>query len=168
MILVREDVNLRAREAAAVDDAGVVELIGNDVVFGREHRRDGTGVGGESGLENDAGFHVLELCDAALELHVEVHGAGYGADRARPGAVLAGGLDGGFDELRVRGQPEIVVGREVDDVLAIEARFGGARPFEDAKPLIRAGFFPVGDLVAEVGERVEAGHIRLYCRAVLC
>jgi hypothetical protein len=29
-------------------------------------------------------------------------------------------------QLRVRGQAEVIVGRQVDDVLAIEARFGGA------------------------------------------
>ena len=65
-VLVREDVDLGAREAAAVDDAGVVELVGDDVVVLAEDGGDGAGVGGEAGLKDDAGFDVLEGGDAAL------------------------------------------------------------------------------------------------------
>ena len=59
-VFMREDVDLRFREPAAVDDAGVIQFVGNDVVFGREDRGDGAGIGGEAGLEHDAGFDVLE------------------------------------------------------------------------------------------------------------
>ena len=34
-ILVREDVNLGSRQPAAVDDAGVIQRVGNDVIFRR-------------------------------------------------------------------------------------------------------------------------------------
>ena len=57
-VAVAEYVDFRAREAAAVDDAGVVQLVGDDVVLGAENRRDGSGVGGESGLEDHARFHM--------------------------------------------------------------------------------------------------------------
>jgi hypothetical protein len=43
-VLVGKDVYLRARKAAAVDDAGVIQLVGNNVVFGSQHGRHGAGV----------------------------------------------------------------------------------------------------------------------------
>src|SRR5687767_2778252 len=68
-VFVGVHVDLRAREAAAIDDARVIQLVGNDVVVGSEDRGDGTGVGGESGLEHDAGFHIFELGDTLFKLH---------------------------------------------------------------------------------------------------
>ena len=50
-VFMRKDVDLGAGEAAAVDDAGVVQLVGNDVIFGRENGGNGAGVGGETGLK---------------------------------------------------------------------------------------------------------------------
>ena len=88
-ILVREDVDLGAREAAAIDDAGVIQLVGDDVVLGAEDGRHGPGVGGKPRLEHHAGFHVLERRDALLQLHVNAHGARDGAHRARAHAELA-------------------------------------------------------------------------------
>src|SRR5260370_11819930 len=76
--------DLGAGQAADIDDAGMVQVITDDMVFGTENGRDGSGVGGEAGLENHAGFHVLESRDALLQLHVYAHGAGDGANRAAP------------------------------------------------------------------------------------
>ena len=81
-IFVAEDFDLGAGEARAVDDAGVVELVGEDEVFFAEDGGDGAGVGGESGLEDDAGLDVLEGGDLFFELHVDAHGSGDGADGA--------------------------------------------------------------------------------------
>ncbi len=156
-VFVREDVDLGAREAAAIDDAGVIQFVGDDVIFGSENRRDGSGIGGESGLKHDAGFDVLERGDAFLELHVQRHGAGNGAHRARARAVLPDGLDGGFAEFGMRGEAEVVVGSEVDDLLAVEARLVGAFRFEDAEALVDAFGFPLVKLVVQVGERI---HVR--------
>ena len=50
----------------------------------------------------------------------------------------------------MRGQAEIVVGREVDDVFAVEARFGGALRFQDAQALVGALCAPVFELVVQV------------------
>ena len=81
-VFVAEDENLRLREARAVDDRGVIQRVGDDEVVFAEHGRDGAGVGGESGLEDDAGFDVLEVGDLFFEFHVNLHGAGDGADGA--------------------------------------------------------------------------------------
>jgi len=122
-----EDVDFGAGEPAAVDDAGVIELIGDDVVLLAEYGRDGAGIGGEAALEDDAGFDVLEGGDAAFEFHMHVERAADGTDRAGTRAVLANGVDGGLAELRVIGKPEIVIGRQVNDVLAVVVTYRLAR-----------------------------------------
>ena len=77
-----EDLNLGAGQAGAVDDDGVVQLVGDDEVFFAQHRRHRAGIGGESGLEDHAGFDVFEARDLLFQLHVDFHGAGDGAHRA--------------------------------------------------------------------------------------
>ena len=52
-VLVREHLDRGAAQPAAVDDARVVQLVGDDDVFLRQERRDGAGVGGEAALEYD-------------------------------------------------------------------------------------------------------------------
>ena len=58
-LLVAEDLDLGFRQTSAVDDAGVVEFVGEDEVFFAEDGGDGAGVGGEAGLEDDAGLNAL-------------------------------------------------------------------------------------------------------------
>ena len=79
-VFVAEDLDLGTGEAGAVDDAGVVEFVGEDEVFFAEDAGDGAGVGGEAGLEDDAGLDAFEGGDLFFELHVDAHGAGDGAD----------------------------------------------------------------------------------------
>jgi hypothetical protein len=79
-VLVAEDLDFGAGEACAVDDAGMVELVGEDEVFFAEDARDRAGVGGKAGLEDDAGFDTFEGCNFFFEFHVDAHGAGDGAD----------------------------------------------------------------------------------------
>ena len=81
-VLVFEDENLGARQTGAVDDGGVVELVGDDEVVLAQHGGDRARIGGESGLKDHAGFDVLEAGDLFLQLHVDLHGAGDGAHRA--------------------------------------------------------------------------------------
>ena len=153
-VFVGEDVNLGFRQPAAIDNAGVVQLVGNDVIFGGEDRGNRAGVGGESGLKYHAGFDVLEARDALLQLHVQRHGAGDGPDGARSRAVFPGGLDRRFNQLGVSRQPEVVVRSEIDDLAAIETRFGGARRFQHTQALVRARLPPRVQLRAEIRQRI--------------
>ena len=81
-IFVVEDKNFGAGQTRAVDDRGVIELVGDDEVVFAQHRRHRSRIGGESGLEDDASFDILEARDFFLQLHVDFHGAGNGAHRA--------------------------------------------------------------------------------------
>ena len=115
-IFVAEDLDLRAGEAGAIDDAGVIELVGEDEVFFAENARDGSGVGGEAGLEDDAGFDAFECGDLFFELHVDAHRAGDGADGSGAYAVFLRGGDGRLAKLGVIAEAEVVIGGKVDDL----------------------------------------------------
>ena len=73
-----------------------------------------------------------------------------------PDAIFPHRLDRGFAQLGMSGQAQVVVGREVDDLLAVEARFGGALRFQNAQALVSALGLPLLDLVVEVGKWI--GH----------
>ena len=68
----------------------------------------------------------------------------------------------------VSGQAEIIVGGEVDDLLAVESADGGLLVVEHAQLEVRAFGLEFVELVGEVGERVGAGcggHNYLSCTA---
>ena len=81
-VLVREHLDGGAAETAAVDDARVIELVGDDDIVLREDRLNRSGVGGEAALKHDGRLGLLERGQPALELHMDRHGAGDRADRA--------------------------------------------------------------------------------------
>ena len=118
-VFVAEDFNFCFGEAGSVDDAGVIEFVGEDEVVLAEDAGDGAGVGGEAGLEDDAGLDSFEGGDLFFELHMDAHGAGDGADGSGAYAVFFCGGDGGFFEFRVIAEAKIVVGSEVDDAFAV-------------------------------------------------
>ena len=148
-VLVAEDLDLGARQASAVDDAGVVQLVGDDEVFFAEDRRYRSRVRREARLKDDAGFDILEARDLLLQLHVERHGAGDRAHRARPDAILACRLQRRLAQLGMGGQAEVVVGRKVDDRLAVEGANRRLLVFEHAQVEVRALLFEFVELVGE-------------------
>ncbi|MNX87941.1 hypothetical protein D3C86_1198950 [compost metagenome] len=158
-VLVLEDGDLGAAQAAAVDDARVVELVGDDHVLLAEHRRDRPRVGREARLEDQGGFGVLEGRDLGLELHVLAHGARDGADRARTCAELVDGLVGRLHEPGVGRQAQVVVGAEVDDLLVVEASLGLLLAFEHAGHAVQAPVLEVLQLVGEVTEGIVAHRV---------
>jgi len=124
-ILVAEDLDFGLRETGAVDDAGVVEFVGENEILFAEDAGDGAGIGREAGLEDDAGLDAFEGCDLFFQLHVDVHGACDGADGSGAYSVFFCGSDGGLFEARIVAEAEVVVGREVDDALAVVGADGG-------------------------------------------
>jgi hypothetical protein len=151
-VLVAEHFNFGAGEAGAVDDAGVVELVGEDEVFFAEDAGDSACVGGKAGLEDDAGFHSFEGGDLFFELHVDVHGAGDGADGAGAYAVFFCGGDGGFFEPGVVAEAEVVVRGEVDDALSVVGADGGLLVVQFAELEEGSALAEVVELGSEMGE----------------
>ena len=148
-IAMREDVNLRPRQPAAVDDTGVVQGVGNDVIFRCEDGRHRARIGRESGLKNHARFHILERRNLALQFQVQVHGAGDSPHRARPRAVLSRRLNGRFYQLGVRGQAKIVVRSEVDYLPPVESRNRSAGGLQLPQPLEGSGLPPRVQLIGQ-------------------
>jgi len=81
-VFVAEDLDGGAGQAGAVNDAGVVELVGEDEVLFAQDGADGAGVGGKAALEDHAGLDILEAGDLLLEFHMNAHSSGNGAHRA--------------------------------------------------------------------------------------
>jgi hypothetical protein len=149
---VPEDLNFCFGETGAVDDAGVVEFVGEDEVVFAEDAGDGAGVGGEAGLKHDAGFDSFEGGDLFFELHVDVHGAGDGADGSRAYAIFFCSGNGGFFEFGVVAEAEVVVGGEVDDALAVVGADGGLLVVQFAQLEEGSALTEVVELGGEVGE----------------
>ena len=123
-VLVREDDARRLAHPHAVDDRGVVERVGDDQVVLAGHDRDDAGVGGEARLEGQHRLGVLELGQLGLEPLVDRHVAGDRPDRAGAGPEVARRRDRRFLELGVRGEAQVVVRGEVDQLLAVDHDLG--------------------------------------------
>ena len=153
-VFVAEDSDLGFGETSAVDDAGVVEFVGQDEVVLTEDAGDGAGVGGEAGLKDDTGLDALERGDLLFEFHVNVHRASDGADGAGAYAEFLGGCDGGFFKFGVIAKAEVVVGGEVNDALAVIGTDGGLlvvelAQFEEGSP--PAEVVELGSKMGELG-----------------
>jgi len=153
-VAMLEDFDGGFGKAAAIDDGGVVELVGDDQIVFAEDGGDGACIGGEAGLKDDAGFGVFEFCDLLLERHVDGHGSGDGADGSGSGAEFADSFNGGLFQGFVGGEAEVVVGTEIDHLLAIEIGFGLLLAFKDAEAEVQALGFEIGDLFVQKRKRI--------------
>ena len=162
-VFVAEDFDFCLRQARAVDDAGVVEFVGENEIFLAEDGADSARVGGESALEDDAGFDILEARDFFFELHVDLHGAGDGADGSGADAEFARRFQSSFAEARVRGQSEIVVAGEVDDALAVVGADRFLLVVQHAELEVGAARFQVVELLGEVAELGTSGGRGGHC-----
>ena len=97
----------------------MVQFVGEDEVFFAKNGGDCAGVGGEAGLEDDAGFNTLEGGDLFFELHVNAHGSGDSTNGTGSDAVLLCGGDGSLAEFGVIAEAQIIVGGKIDDLFAI-------------------------------------------------
>ena len=137
-VFVAEYQNLGARETATINDRGVVELVGNNEIVFPQQRRNGSCVGGEARLKDDAGFDVLEASDFFFQLHVNLHRACDGAHGSGANTVFARGFQCGFTEFGVRGQAEVVVRSQIDHLLAVKGADGGLFVIENTQTEVGA------------------------------
>ncbi len=81
-IFVAEYQNLRARQPCAIDDGGMIQLVGDDEIFFAQQRRDRSRIRRESRLEYHARFYILEARNLLFQFHVQRHRPGDRAHRA--------------------------------------------------------------------------------------
>ena len=127
-------------QADAVNDAGVVQLIGNDRVLRPEQRLEQAAVGVEAGGVKDGVFGAEELADLGLELLVDALGAADEADAGHAVAPLVNGRLRRRRDRRMLRQPQVIVGAQVEHRLAVGHADGGALGRDDdAFALVCAG-----------------------------
>lgn len=118
------DMDFRAGESTAVDEARMVERIAEDDVAWTDERLDGSDVGGVAGREQRGRGSPEEIGKGALGLPVGIHSAG---DQSRSGSanpIDTQGALGGRRDGRMAGEAQIVVGTEAEDRLVVDHDFG--------------------------------------------
>ena len=133
-VAVAVDEGLGPRQPAAVDDAGVVQLVAEDDLVLAGEGRDHAGVGQVPGAEQERRLIALELGQAFLERPVRSHPARDQARGPGPGAPPDRRLGGGFAHPRVAGEPQVVVRAEEEDRAAVEQHLGALRAFDHSQP----------------------------------
>jgi hypothetical protein len=109
-VLVREHLDRRAAQAAAVDDARVVELVEMTRLLGQD-RRDRAGVRREAALEDDRRLRVLERARRrSSSMWIAIVPA---IVRTEPEPTPNSRSPRSRAECRVRREPEIVVRRQL-------------------------------------------------------
>jgi len=101
-------------QTAAVDDAGMVQLIGEDQVFRPDESGNRGQIGCETALKSHTSLGILERCQRLFQLNMQACGPGNGTDRPRPHAVRLDALLRRLAYARMVGQPQIVVGAKVE------------------------------------------------------
>ena len=110
---------LRLAETHAVDDGGVVQLVGNDGVLRAEQRLEQAAVGVEAGGIEDGVVRTDEIGDPALQLLMNFLRAADEADRRKAEAPAVIAFLRSFDQRGMGRKTEIIVGAEVYDALFV-------------------------------------------------
>ena len=115
---------LRPRQAATIDDAGMVELIGKDRISLADECRDRASIGGKSRLESDRRLNLLERGHTLLQLHMQIHCASDGTYSRRANAEFFHCLPRSRHHPGMVRQPQIIVGTEIQHSLSIHYQPG--------------------------------------------
>jgi hypothetical protein len=105
----------------------------NDQVRLSGHDRDDAGIRRESRLEREDGLHPLERGQFHFQPLVDRHVAGDRPDRPRAHAEVAGRCERSFHQSRMRGQAQVVVRGEVDQLRPVDHDLGRLRRRQHAK-----------------------------------
>ena len=89
-IFVAKNFDLGPREPRAIDNAGVVQFVGNNELFFAQDGRNRARIRRKAGLKHHASFRVLKTRDLLFQLHVDRHGPADGTHRSRPYSVFLG------------------------------------------------------------------------------
>ena len=81
---------------------------------------------------------------------MDLHGPGNRAYRSGSDAVLAGSFEGGFAQLGMRSQTEVIIRSKIDDLLAVESADGGLLVFKYTEIEVGALGLEVVQLICEI------------------
>ena len=117
VVLVTESLSLA--ETDAVDDGGVVQLVGDDCIIGTEQCLEQTGVSVEAGCVQDGVICTQEVGDCLLQVLVDLLCAADETDGGQTEAPVVVAVLSSFDQSGVVGQAQVVVGAHVDNALSL-------------------------------------------------
>ena len=125
-VVVAKALHLRAGKQAAIHNAGVVVFVAEDHIVAADHRGDGSQIGDVAAGKGDCVFGVLEFCDSALQLQMQIQRA-----RQQPHAVGAAAIflqrpsSGGVDA-RVTQQSQVSIGGQHQHGAPVDNHLGAA------------------------------------------
>ena len=154
-VLVRKHLDRGAAQPRPVDDAGVIQFVRHHHVVSGQDGGDRAGVRRKTALENDHCLSFLEGREPALELHVNVHGAGDGSDRSRAHTQTARRVDRRFAKPGMRRESEVVVGGQVHHLPAVERGLCLLFAAKDAKTPVESLLFEQIELCAQKRKRID-------------
>ncbi len=129
-ITVFEPRHLAVRQPAAVDDAGVVQLVQVDLVVPTHQRPDDAQVRLVARAEHQRRFGADELRQPHLQPLVQVRIAVQESTARTAAAVFLERSLGRLDYAGVVGEPHIVVRADHDLALTVDVRLGVVRPLD--------------------------------------
>ena len=152
-VAVAVDEGLGAREAAAVDDAGVVQLVGEDDLAAAGQGGDRAGVGEVAGAEEERRLVALEAGEPLLQLPVRLHVARDQPRGAGAGPPAQRRLGGGLAHLGAIGEAEVVVRAEEEDRAAVERDARPLRSLDQSQLPVEP---PLAELLEPLGDVAHA------------
>ena len=121
-VVVRVTESLRFGQADTVDDAGVVQRVTDDRIFGTEYGLEQAAIRVEARRIEDGILGAEKGADARLEFLVDGLGAADEAHRCHAVTEFIECLVRGRNDLGMIGETQVVVGAEVQHVLAAAVR----------------------------------------------
>jgi hypothetical protein len=158
-VRVPVDEDLGPGEPAAVDDAGVVQLVGEDDLPAAGQRRDHSGVGQKARAVEESRLVALEGRDPLLEAPVRLHVAADQPRRTGADAPAHGRLGRRLAHPRMVGEAEVVVRAEQQHGPPVEQHVGALRAADQPQSPGEAAVAKLLEAVGDVGH--GAGRPRL-------
>ena len=128
----------RLGQPATVDNRRMIEFIGDNQIALIDYCLNCSGIAVESRLVNDYRFLFLKFSKQALQFFMQAQVPVNRTHRTCPNAVFLNGSNGRLLETRMIGKTQIIVGRKVDDLLAVNHAFRFVSPFQHLKRFIQA------------------------------
>ncbi len=117
-IVIGVAVTARLAKANAVNDGGVIQRIGNDRILRPQQRFKQAAIGVEAGRIENGVFHAEKIGQALLQLFMDILRAADKTHRSHAETVAIHALLRRQHQRRMVGQSQVVIGAEVDHVLA--------------------------------------------------
>ena len=121
-IVVGEDAEFGAAKTGRIDQTGVHEFVQDDHIVSVEQGANGSQGRRITGRKRQGGLGAFESGDGLFQLVVRRERTADQPGRTRSGAITLDPFDRGLLQQRMIGQPEIIVGRKVQERFALDLR----------------------------------------------